>query len=82
MDEAADTVGMGEVGSIQSGVLSGIIFEIEGYLDLYPGNIAVFTGGDANFFAKRMKSSIFVICNLVLIGLALIADEYVKKMDI
>jgi hypothetical protein len=28
-----------------------------------------------------MKSSIFVICNLVLMGLALMADEYVKKND-
>ena len=28
-----------------------------------------------------MKSSIFVICNLVMMGLALMADEYVKKND-
>ena len=79
MDESADTVGASESASIQSGVLTGIKFEIGGYLDLYPDNIAVFTGGDANFFAKRMKSSIFVICNLVLMGLALMADDYVKK---
>ena len=66
-------------GSMVSGVLSGILFEIEGYLREYPENRVVFTGGDANFFAKRMKNSIFVICNLVLMGLALIADEYVRK---
>ena len=71
--------GLSEVASIESGVVSGIIFEIEGYLNLHPENIAVFTGGDANYFAKRMKSSIFAICNLVLMGLALIADEYVRK---
>ena len=75
-----DTVGQGEVSSIESGVVSGIVFEIEGYLNLHPENITVFTGGDANYFAKRMKSSIFVICNLVLMGLALIADEYVQKI--
>ena len=75
-----DTVGQGEVSSIESGVVSGIVFEIEGYLNLHPENIVVFTGGDANYFAKRMKSSIFVICNLVLMGLALIADEYVQKI--
>ena len=28
-----------------------------------------------------MKSSIFAICNLVLMGLALIADEYAQKTD-
>ncbi|MBR1706008.1 MAG: type III pantothenate kinase [Bacteroidales bacterium] len=73
-------VGLSASSSIESGVVSGIKFEIEGYLDLHPENIAVFTGGDANYFAKRMKSSIFVICNLVMMGLALMADEYVKKI--
>ena len=68
-------------GSMVSGVVSGMLFEIEGYTRLHPDNIVVFTGGDANFFAKRMKISIFVICNLVLMGLALIADDYVRKMD-
>lgn len=65
--------------SITSGVISGMMFEIEGYVSRYPENIAVFTGGDAIFFAKRMKNSIFVVCNLVLMGLALIAVEYDKK---
>lgn len=65
--------------SVSSGVISGIMFEIEGYMSRYPENIVVFTGGDANYFAKRMKNSIFVVCNLVLMGLALIAVEYDKK---
>lgn len=65
--------------SIEDGIISGIIFEIKGYVDEYPENIVVFTGGDAIYFAKRMKNSIFVVCNLVLMGLALIADEYVKN---
>jgi len=65
--------------SVYSGVISGIMFEINGYMSRYPENIAVFTGGDAIYFAKRMKNSIFVICNLVLMGLALIAVEYDKK---
>lgn len=77
--ENPETTGLSLTASIESGVVSGIIFEIEGYLALYPDNIVVFTGGDANYFAKRMKSSIFAICNLVLMGLALIADEYVQK---
>ena len=65
--------------SVSSGVISGIMFEIEGYMSRYPENIVVFTGGDAIYFAKRMKNSIFVVCNLVLMGLALIAVEYDKK---
>ncbi len=64
--------------AIQSGVVSGIMFELNGYLSLFPEKIVVFTGGDANYFAKRMKNAIFVACNLVLMGLALIADEYVQ----
>ena len=65
--------------SIESGVISGIMFEIEGYTRLRPENIVIFTGGDAIYFAKKMKNSIFVVCNLVLMGLALITDDYVKK---
>ncbi len=58
-----------------------MIYEIDGYISENPENIVVFTGGDAIYFAKRMKNSIFVVCNLVLIGLALIADKYDKKLD-
>ena len=74
-------IGLSENESIESGVINGIVYEIEGYLALNPENVAVFTGGDANYFAKRMKNSIFAVCNLVLMGLALIADEYVKSID-
>ena len=64
--------------SIMAGVVQGILYEIEGYRTDYPQNIIVFTGGDSIYFAKRMKNSIFVVCNLVLMGLALIADKYGK----
>ena len=66
--------------SMESGVVSGIMFEITGYSSVRPDNIVVFTGGDANYFAKQMKNSIFVVCNLVLMGLALLAEEYEKKV--
>lgn len=68
-------------GSIESGIISGIIFEIQSYIDRKPGNVVIFTGGDAIYFVKKMKNSIFVVCNLVLIGLALITDEYVREKD-
>ena len=76
--DAVEIAGTSLVSSVESGVISGIMFEIQGYLDLKPENIAVFTGGDAIYFAKRVKNSIFVVCNLVLMGLAILADEYVK----
>ena len=77
--EEIDVEGYDLSSSITSGVISGIMFEIEGYILRNPENMTVFTGGDAIYFAKRMKNSIFVVCNLVLMGLALIAVEYDKK---
>lgn len=65
--------------SVQTGVVLGIKFEIEGYIREKQENIIIFTGGDAIYFAKKMKSSIFVVCNLEMMGLALITEDYVKK---
>lgn len=76
MPENTSEIGNSIESSIKTGVISGIMFEIEGYIARKPDNIVIFTGGDANYFAKRMKNSIFVVCNLVLMGLALIAAEY------
>ena len=69
------------ISSIESGVIGGIMFEIQGYLSQFPEKTPVFTGGDALYFAKRMKNSIFVVCNLVLMGLAIIADNYAERND-
>ena len=74
-----DIQGHSLVSSIESGVILGIMFEIDGYIKAFRDNIVIFTGGDAIYFAKRMKNSIFAVCNLELMGLALITDDYVKK---
>lgn len=82
MVDTPDTIfpeGKSLEGSIESGVIQGIMFETEGYIRLRQDNIVIFTGGDAIYFAKKLKNSIFVVCNLELIGLSLITDEYVKK---
>lgn len=59
--------------SILSGVINGILQETDGiineYKKLYPDLTIVITGGDADFFAKRLKNRIFTHPNLVLIGL-------------
>lgn len=59
--------------AIRAGVLCGMLFEIEGYIArmraLYGDLCVIFTGGDAKYFAKRIKNTIFADCNLVFRGL-------------
>jgi type III pantothenate kinase len=63
---------------IESGVLNGIIGEVDyfinGIKEQFPSIKVVFTGGDANFFDNKLKNSIFVVQNLVIIGLNRILD--------
>ncbi|MDP3437562.1 MAG: type III pantothenate kinase [Bacteroidales bacterium] len=75
---------IGDVGgttkeAIESGVVLGLIFEVSGYIKEYPNHIYIFTGGDAIYFAEKLKSSIFVVYNLVLMGLARVAENYAKS---
>jgi len=72
-------VGKETISAIESGTILGLIYEIEGYISRYPRNTIIFTGGDAIYFAEKMKSPIFVVYNLVLIGLAHIAEYNAKK---
>jgi type III pantothenate kinase len=64
--------------SIYSGVLNGTIAEMEGiiqqYRNIYPGIKIIITGGDHNYFDKRLKIKTFAAPNLVLEGLNLILD--------
>ncbi len=73
-------IGSSTVDSIWSGVLNGIVNEVDAYIDSlkidYPQLKIVFTGGDAFFFDKKLKNSIFVHPNLVLIGLNRILNYY------
>lgn len=74
-----EAIGASTNEAISSGVVLGAIFEVEGYIRQYPNHIHIFTGGDAIYFAEKMKSPIFVVYNLVLMGLARVADYYEKK---
>lgn len=68
--------------SIHSGVLNGAVAEMEGiiqqYRDLYPGLKIILTGGDHNYFDKRLKIKTFAAPYLVLEGLNLILDFYIE----
>lgn len=58
---------------IESGVLNGVIGEVDYFIEKikanHPSLKVVLTGGDANFFVNKLKNSIFVVQNLVIIGL-------------
>ncbi len=59
--------------SIHSGIVNGILKEIDGviqeYKQIYPDLTVILTGGDANFLSKQLKSSIFANSNFLLEGL-------------
>lgn len=59
--------------SILSGVLAGTIAELNGFIQAYsektPDLVVILCGGDAGFFESKLKGRIFVIPELVLIGL-------------
>ncbi|MDD4143942.1 MAG: type III pantothenate kinase [Prolixibacteraceae bacterium] len=59
--------------SILAGVQQGIIYETDKTIDMFKEfytNLKVFiTGGDANFFDKKLKNSFFVNFNLTVLGL-------------
>jgi type III pantothenate kinase len=59
--------------SIHSGVVNGVILELEGVINQYKKKYSdltvVLTGGDTNFLAKQLKSSIFANQNFLLEGL-------------
>jgi type III pantothenate kinase len=69
--------------AIYSGIINGVLFEIDGFIeaisDNYPKLQVVLTGGDAKYFAVKLKNSIFVDLNLNLIGLNRILDYNAEK---
>lgn len=68
--------------AITAGVLNGVVYEVEVNIDQfalkYSNLQVVFTGGDADFLAKRVKRTIFVDYDLVLIGLNRILEHYAE----
>lgn len=82
-DEQIELLGTSTDRAIISGVVNGVILEIEGFISSVSQNFTdlkvVITGGDANSFDKRLKSSIFVISHLNLIGLNRILDYNASK---
>jgi len=69
--EAPDNfIGNSTAQSIHSGIVQGLIHEIDGFITQYkqqhPKIIIILTGGDAEFLANRLKNTIFANSNFLL----------------
>lgn len=83
MIESAPLIGNSTEACIQSGVLNGVIEELNGiinrYQEKFEGLQVILCGGDARFFENKLKASIFALPNLVLSGLNSILIYNVSK---
>ena len=56
--------------SIHSGIINGVTFEIDEFINEYSKKyenfIIILTGGDSEFLAKRLKNTIFANSNFLL----------------
>jgi type III pantothenate kinase len=77
-DQPESLIGSTTESSIHSGVVNGVVKEIDGvidqYLSEYPDLTVILTGGDAKFLSNQLKNSIFANSNFLLEGLNYILD--------
>jgi type III pantothenate kinase len=70
LESPEDVIGKSTAESIHSGVVNGLVYEIDGFIDqyrvLYSNFIIILTGGDTEFLAKRLKNTIFANSNFLL----------------
>ena len=83
LDDEVEAIGCDTVSAIRSGVVSGMTYELEGYIARAEAKFddlrIIFTGGDANYFAKRLKNTIFATSDLVILGLNKILEYNAKS---
>src|SRR6478609_8422396 len=83
MVENASLIGNSTETCIQSGVLNGMIEELNGIISRYQEKFddlqVILCGGDARFFENKVKGSIFALPELVLSGLNSILIYNVKQ---
>ena len=77
-DQPKTIIGNSTKSSIHSGVVLGVVKEIDGVIDQYREKhqdlTVILTGGDANFLSNQLKNSIFANSNFLLEGLNFILD--------
>lgn len=76
--EEVNLIGNTTINSMHSGVIFGIISEIDGVISMYKSQYKdltiILTGGDSLFLCKRLKNSIFANSNFLLEGLNYILE--------
>lgn len=76
-------IGKNTQSAILAGVVYGIVFEMDGYIDSLKNQYAdlstFLTGGSTFYFANKLKNAIFANENLVLIGLNRILQHNVQN---
>ena len=76
-------IGNSTAESIHSGIINGILKELDGivaeYEKKYQDLTVILTGGDAKFLSKQLKSSIFANSNFLLEGLNFILEFNSKE---
>lgn len=70
VSDPASAIGSSTAGSIHSGVVNGVVHEINGFIAQYAEKhsnfIIILTGGDTDFLADRVKYTIFANSNFLL----------------
>ncbi len=82
-EQPKNIIGRNTKDSIHSGVINGVVNEIQGIIKEYEKNFedltVILTGGDAEFLSKPLKSSIFANSNFLLEGLNYILEYNISK---
>jgi type III pantothenate kinase len=82
-DTFPEFLGDSTVNSMKSGVMNGLLHEMQGmitdYFEKYGQLKIILTGGSAYVFEKKIKGPIFATPDLVLIGLNVILQENVEN---
>ena len=77
-DEPINLIGDSTISCINSGVLNGVMAEMNGiieqYVALFDGLKVMVSGGDYKYFEKHIKNDIFATPNIVIQGLKKILD--------
>lgn len=84
-DEKIPFIGYSTQTAIQAGVVNGITYEMDGYIDdlrqKHPDLLVFLTGGHSFYFERRLKNTIFANINLVLTGLNRILEYNVENEE-
>lgn len=76
-------IGNSTAASMHSGVVNGLLYELEGFISQYKQQYQdvtiILTGGDADFLAKRLKNTIFANSNFLLESLNFLYLYTIKK---